>query len=752
MIYNLYFEANKQAHVIRLGEPKGSFIQYLTINTNGRDELLTIDKAIMLVSSTSINDDKKVFISDICLDEKSIMITLSDKAGTNKNLPSNDYVRVRGNEESVSIDSIENIIEDQDAYAAYNITFKYDNGDHNYTASVRVHCVPSRNLYDVVLDFGSEASQMLIKTATEGGAVIAQELFNNVLKHYWGATVKGKRVYDQQDEDKHLFRSIFYKKENGEMKGDDFEVLLPCKKDPYFSFVSRRNDVHVERIPNVKISFLTGKKAEGADTMRLHTGIILRFLHEGLTRIAEMNERAGGTKDTPIAVRFTLLLPNVMPQTSVSSLLERLKDFSNSDKFLNKHKDSINLLYINVQSCSESDASFLERMNHIGMTDGQRCLTIDVGKGTTDFSITRKLDASKAVSEFRSGFVGAGNALSFAIFLNYMRALGGLRYMDLIKKVLNSEQARLYELDNLIEEYKINWKDKKSSDFKTINVQTASIELILDKIREMGPIGDAYGEVKKLTESIADNILKRLPEVKIDKIVISGRAFKFKMLKDVLESKLREKFNVDRCYYDSKTAKSGCLFGACSDKQLSLSSSIVGVPFIIDASKLTDEPKKLVRELGESIENNTVELHPQKDEAKSALNSIISNTERFLGIIRDIFGNPDAGQVAQPTSETHSIRANEVKELMATGKEYQDINANSLISISGRFYTPLNYLIDNDNKPFSIYFDDNDFHLRCRNYSYKLIATAMQGSQELCFESQFPYSLKDGMELPNSFN
>lgn len=324
--------------------------------------------------------------------------------------------------------------------------------------------------------------------------------------------------------------------------------------------------------------------------------------------------------------------------------------------------------------------------------------------------------------------------------------------MDLIKKVLNSEQARLYELDNLIEEYKINWKDKKSSDFKTINVQTASIELILDKIREMGPIGDAYGEVKKLTESIADNILKRLPEVKIDKIVISGRAFKFEMLKDVLESKLREKFNVDKCYYDSETAKSGCLFGACSNKQLSLSSSIVGVPFIIDASKLTDEPKKLVRELGESIENNTVELHPQKDEAKSALNSIISNTERFLGIIRDIFGNPDAGQVAQPTSETHSIRANEVKELMATGKEYQDINANSLISISGRFYTPLNYLIDNDNKPFSIYFDDNDFHLRCRNYSYKLIATAMQGSQELCFESQFPYSLKDGMELPNSFN
>ena len=81
------------------------------------------------------------------------MITLSDKAGKNENLPSNDYVRVRGNKESVSIDSIENIIEDQDAYAAYNITFKYDNGDHNYTASVRVHCVPSRNCINSVTEF-----------------------------------------------------------------------------------------------------------------------------------------------------------------------------------------------------------------------------------------------------------------------------------------------------------------------------------------------------------------------------------------------------------------------------------------------------------------------------------------------------------------------------------------------------------------------------------------------------------------------
>lgn len=59
MMYNLYFEANKQAHVIKLGEHKETCVQYLTINTAGRDELLTIDKSMMLVSSTCVPDNKK---------------------------------------------------------------------------------------------------------------------------------------------------------------------------------------------------------------------------------------------------------------------------------------------------------------------------------------------------------------------------------------------------------------------------------------------------------------------------------------------------------------------------------------------------------------------------------------------------------------------------------------------------------------------------------------------------------------------
>ena len=74
-------------------------------------------------------------------------------------------------------------------------------------------------------------------------------------------------------------------------------------------------------------------------------------------------------------------------------------------------------------------------------------------------------------------------------------------------------------------------------------------------------------------------------------------------------------------------------------------------------------------------------------------------------------------------------------------REYAKINSNSLISISGRYYvTADQYAIDDSHRPYQIYFDGEEFYLRHKDGSHKLIAAAMQGEQNLCFESQFPYS------------
>lgn len=740
MTYNLYFEAYKQAHIVRLGEHEGNCVQYLTVNTASRDELLTIDKSLKLVSSTCVDDDKKVFVDEITIDNNSITILLDEKKPTKDVLDYSEIVRVRNNKKTITI---ENAIDNQNAYSVFDIVVKY----HKYSGKIRVHCMPSDDLYDVVLDFGSEASQMLIRHNADGAGANPHQLFAYMLRHYWQAVVGGnRRVYDQQDDNPELFRSIFFKKENASMD-NHFEMQEPNNQDSFVNFITRRNRNSGERIPNVKISFLTGQQIEGADRTRLHVGIIMRFLHEALKRISELQKEAMRGIEVNTAIRFTILLPNVMPQSNVSSLIHKLHELANTPEFLKKFSDCITVPYIQVACCSESDASFLERMNVIGLAPGDRCLTIDIGKGTTDFSITKKIDANKATSLFRSGFVGAGNAVSYAIFDNCIEQMvGKSKKKEVIKRVLDAEPALLFDLDNTIEEIKHNWDKNSFSKSPLAEISpNASVEVVLDKIRMAKGISDTTGSIKKMAEEITENILKRLPDVKINKIVISGRAFRFNELKEVLEKKLAEKYRGVDCVYNAQSAKSGCLLGASSTIKLSLSSSMVGMPFILDASKLDlSNPKEFLKEIAESA--NT-------DKSVTTTMNVVASNNTFDSIqrignsvwrqIQDIFRNDDEGfsRGGASSAIAHVNSTDEARELMSQGKEYSKINSNSLISISGRYYVPADqYTIDDSHRPYQIYFDGEEFYLRHKEGSHKLVAAAMQGDQNLCFESQFPYS------------
>lgn len=746
-MFKLYFESNGQAHVASfvadMGDMQLAFpLQTLTINTNSSNEILNLDIPSRMISTTGTNDDIDVSISNITISDYDIEIYLTKVNDANFKVSdnSNAYIKVKVSDRKHLF--AYNIEKGANKYSKIKFVFHFE----NYSSCFIVHCVPQHCLYDVALDFGSEASQMLIRNLDDDSAAIPEKLFHNTLRHYWGATVKGKRVYDQQDEDDKLFRSIFFKKEKGKMQ-NNFETDIPQKKDEYFSFISKRTDILGERIPNIKISYLTGKEVEGGEKLRLHTGVILRFLHEALMQIADGLEMKCEKDTPPLAIRFTILLPNVMPQNSVSSLLKRLRDYSNSEEFLCYHNDKLKIGYIDIQSCSESDASFLERMNHIGMKSGERCLTIDIGKGTTDFSITKKIDASNASSEFRSGFVGAGNALSYAIFDNCVQLLGGEKKNVLIHKILDSETAMLYELDNLIENIKHHWNEDTSN--TTIdqlkNIDSMSVEAFLDRIRAMQNVGDKSGSIKRMVETISNNIIERLPDLKINKIVISGRAFRFKLLKDILEIELKKKFKNVECFYDDNSAKSGCLIGASSHISLCLSSAIVGMPLIIDASSVSDNPKAFLNHVGDLVSEDG-NLPVPKKKAILNVDSISQTLKNSLGFLKDWIGNDDSSYTSDNSSK--ETRVDEVKLLMSKGKEYKQINSNSLISISGRYYVPIDrYAIKDKDKPFSIYFDGESFFLRHRNGSHQLIAATIQGTQNLCFESQFPYSIKDGLDI-----
>lgn len=734
MTYRLYLESNHCAHILELTENQAGLpMRILAHNTLSHDELLTMRAGITLVSSTNTNDDKQVYISEIKENGQGVEIILSDTEARKR--ASSEYV---GSLVRVSIDekkdlvSIRNTIENDDA-TILSIIITYG----AFSGSVDVYCTPPSDIYDVVLDFGSEASQMLIKKRDEDSAISPIKLFHKSLKHFWNSAVKSPRVYDQQDNDEYLFRSVFYKKD-GAIMNDSFEVQRPSKSDPFLSFITKRTESHGERIPNVKISYLSGVELESVDKVRLHVGIILRFIHEALEEICE-KVSSSKQSSNPIAVKFSLLLPNVMPQHSVSHVLFTLSDIVNSPEYLSPYKGRINIIYVDINSCSESDASFLNwvRTGKIPMEKEKLCLTVDVGKGTTDFSIVRLLDSTHAVSEFRSGFIGAGNAISYAIFSNYISALsGGQKDQEVLlkEKVLNSEAAMLFTLDNLIENAKHNWGSGQPNNPQSIsgNIANISVETVLDRIRDMGYIGDPSDIVKNMIESIADNIVQRLPKPKIDYIIFSGRAFRFKMLKDILTEKLTKVFGKGtEFFYDNSIDKTGCLFGPIMNMRLNLSSRMVGIPYAVDIQKMRDEQQLLLQRAASTGTASST---------SGAKGKMKSGFKKVVDAAKNVFGNESDGMTYDDIP--HSASQDEVRKIMICGKQVT-LDANSRIRISGRFYeTEDGYLIDMRDRPFSFYFDGKYFILRHKNGSHKLVPSVMSANHSLLFESQFPYSLK----------
>lgn len=213
-MYKLYFESSGQARVMNFAEAKSDslmsqHIDTLVINTDSSNEVFYIDIPAKLISSVGICDDKDVTISNIELNNSKVIIGLADvKKTVVPKIASkqNEIVSVRQiNKDQLAI---YNIGKGGNVYTKIEIELHYE----VFSSLVTVHCVPLCSLYDVVLDFGSEASQMLIKSAEDDSATVPQRIFHNTLRHYWGASVRGKRVYDQQDDDDKLFRSIFYKK------------------------------------------------------------------------------------------------------------------------------------------------------------------------------------------------------------------------------------------------------------------------------------------------------------------------------------------------------------------------------------------------------------------------------------------------------------------------------------------------------------------------------------------------------------
>lgn len=744
MQYNFFFTSFGKAYIAHLNEPeRNSHIDILCVNSTSRSILMEWDTISYISTTDSIGKDvKNAFLEKVSLSDKTVHLTFTDSKEKGVSLQHKvqaEHINVLSNKK---ISHISFKSEDASNIDVLNVILKF----RNLESTISFHCVPTNDFYNVVLDFGSEASQMLISKNNPDAAIIPEKVFANTLSHFYNIQrVKGNRVYDQQDEDDMLFRSVFYLKKNAKMS-DSFEYDRPSRDDSFFSFLSKRTESHEGRIPNIKIAYLTGVVVnEVTDMQTLHRGIVSRFLHEAIYRISEIHSN----KNNKVGINFTVLLPNVMPQNAVSSFLENMRRVANSKDYLDANGCQLQIECINVRSCSESDASFLECLHlaalpgsqhKMKVMPGKRYLIIDIGKGTTDFSLVKLYTSNSGISEYRAGFVGAGNAISYAIFSDYMKTIAGNKAEALIDKMLNAEPAVLFELENKIEDAKKNWRRGKNiTTFEPISkIDNITTEAILDKIEELGFIKDSQGEVEKMLNQISERIIDQIPLDDVDYVVFSGRSFKFEELKAQLETHLRKKMKKIEVFFNTETAKNGCLYGPLRKISMSLESQMVGFPLVRDITKAkqTDTPiDKDTNDLSLSVINaDTLKLE--------RINSLKHVFAKGKKIFVEWFGDDNQSQ-SENTLKCASINFDsEVKTYMTKGKEIKSINSNSIIIISGNIYTTeVQYHINNADAPYSLYFDGEDFYLKHETGCHKLVMQVNRGSQELLKESLFPYSL-----------
>ena len=187
---------------------------------------------------------------------------------------------------------------------------------------------------------------------------------------------------------------------------------------------------------------------------------------------------------------------------------------------------------------SESDAVFLgyKAKFREKISPNSNYFVVDSGKGTTDYSIlkTNSDINSDIESKFRSGFVGAGNFISFAIFNTILYDISKSLNIDInqfvnkmFDKISISDLIRINTQIERIKRGKINLGDKKpTNDFSGLKIETIKLLDILDNINE---VNDTAGFIDKSLDYICDTVFNDVGKfLPIDtKIILSGRAFKF---------------------------------------------------------------------------------------------------------------------------------------------------------------------------------------------------------------------------------
>lgn len=351
-----------------------------------------------------------------------------------------------------------------DEASMINVTLTLCEPDCEPVDRVLQLCVaPPADIADVVLDFGSEASQMALFDQHPMDIDGIQPIFSD-MKELLADANTDERFVQQDTRDPNLFKSLFYVRTQVDAAATPVPTFIPAtfriQDDPNLSMMTTESEVQrllqdheYIQMPNVKVSGFGGvrePRVGGKPVSKFRDGFfyratINRFILNAFVRatadvVGHASERAvpplvgpaseranaeGPASERAIGrqccVRLNVLMPNVYTHSDVQNRLKWLKE----DIAVMLSASSHTVRCCEIIVISESDASFLGALDLLTHPDSPRplapgrYLVMDAGKGTLDFSIVEYRNG-EVMSCFRSGIIGAGNAMSYAYMLGLL--------------------------------------------------------------------------------------------------------------------------------------------------------------------------------------------------------------------------------------------------------------------------------------------------------------------------------------------
>ncbi|MCB9056292.1 MAG: hypothetical protein H6549_10570 [Chitinophagales bacterium] len=446
----------------------------------------------------------------------------------------------------------------------------------------------------VVIDFGSEASQIGYKNCGPQSAVMHYDILENVISRLnMNDNVPGWRRDDflnNEEGQQMLYRTFYAVKKkmskqeratfpfnfSGKPEDDEIRLFITRQEVAATQFSFREN---YEIIPNLKLGIEKSLQLIVDDStedysIRMHkkeliSAVLLRLLR--LMINTKPSFQKGG-------IIVTLLVPNIYTQHDVFELLNEL--CGQTGKLLQSLGIQASDLHIEFETISESDAAFMgyqqTHTTNVQLSNGEMALVIDCGKGTTDISMLIADDNENYSSFFRTGFAGAGNVLLYGFTEDFLtialKAVTGnnnISVKDFINKQIRDQNLTAEVLDfiQLMEVQKRKYKQLQPigiTEFARLSERSENTERNISNLhkdqstllryaceilenRSVRWDDEVTGLIQKATQCIVKSISGSIRDVitrdiqkRIKTVMLSGRAFYFEELQVALEKELKK--------------------------------------------------------------------------------------------------------------------------------------------------------------------------------------------------------------------